>query len=204
MATSDTTGTAAQRGPLARRIAPRWSRVKVASARRRLLRKLPRGAVCAEIGVWRGDGAAAVLRHARPATLYLIDPWEQQAERDRSLYGRPQAEMDAVHDGVAKRFHEQIASGQVQMLRSRSQDVEVPQALDWAWIDGDHTYDAVRADLLKFAQIVKPGGYIAGDDYALGWWGDGVIRAVDEFVADVGGKLERVGEQHFLIRLAGR
>jgi hypothetical protein len=201
VAASDSTPNVKRRGPIARRVAPRWGRVKLAAARRRLLRKLPKGAVCAEIGVWRGDGAAAVLRHTQPATLYLIDPWEQQVERDRSLYGRPQSEMDAVHDGVAQRFSAQIASGQVKMLRSRSQDVVLPQALDWVWIDGDHTYDAVRADLQKFAQIVKPGGYLAGDDYALGWWGGDVITAVDEFVADGRGTLELVGEQHYLLRL---
>jgi len=30
---------------------------------------------------------------------------------------------------------------------------------------------------------VRPGGLIAGDDYRLdGWWQDGVVRAVNEFV----------------------
>jgi Methyltransferase domain len=180
------------------------------AARRAALRKLPRDAVCAEVGVWKGDGAAAILRHARPQKLYLLDPWEHQPQYDRALFGGragTQAAMDAVHARVLDRFRREIDAGAVEVLRARSQDAESALAgarLDWAWIDGDHTYEAVKADLERFSRIVKPGGCLAGDDYVLGWWGNGVIRAVDEFVAEGRGTLERIGRQHFLIHLAAR
>jgi hypothetical protein len=52
------------------------------------------------------------------------------------------------------------------------------------YIDGNHLYEYVRNDLEIFATKVKSGGLITGDDYGvLGWWRDGVTRAVDEFVA---------------------
>jgi hypothetical protein len=183
-------------------------RARSEAARRSVLRRLPRDAVCAEVGVWKGDGAAAILRHARPQKLFLLDPWEHQPQYDRALFGGragTQAAMDAVHASVVDRFTREIDAGAVQVVRARSEDAESALAgtpLDWAWIDGDHTYEAVKADLERFSRLVKPGGCLAGDDYVLGWWGNGVIRAVDEFVAEGRGTLQRIGRQHFLIHLA--
>ena len=52
-----------------------------------------------------------------------------------------------------------------------------------------------------YRQIVRPGGVIAGDDYAItGWWASGVVRAVDEFAETVGKKPLIYGNQ-FLFRL---
>ena len=62
---------------------------------------------------------------------------------------------------------------------------------DLIYIDGDHSYEAVRADLeLSFAAC-KPGGLICVDDYVLGrWWGNSVLRAVHEVL---GGHAEDCG-----------
>lgn len=192
--------------PLQRYLRFRRQERDVKASRRRLLRKLPKHAVCAEVGVWKGDGAAAILRHTQPETLYLVDPWEHQPHHEKAQYGgkADSDTMDAIHASVCQRFAGEIERGQVEVIRSRSDRVDGEFAegqLDWVWIDGDHTYEAVKADLERFARIVKPGGYLAGDDYTLGWWGDGVIRAVDEFAAAGGGRLEIVGELHFLIEL---
>jgi hypothetical protein len=52
-----------------------WMRIRRRGGRRFLLGLLPRGSVGAEIGVWRGDFSAWILRTVRPARLHLIDPW---------------------------------------------------------------------------------------------------------------------------------
>ena len=36
---------------------------------------------------------------------------------------------------------------------------------DWIYIDGNHTYEYVKQDLEGYRPKVKPGGYMAGDDY---------------------------------------
>ena len=57
--------------------------------------------------------------------------------------------------------------------------------LDWVYVDGDHSYDATKQDLVLSR---KSGAiYIAGHDYVTGsesnaWFGDGVYRAVNDFV----------------------
>jgi deazaflavin-dependent oxidoreductase (nitroreductase family) len=112
--------------------------------------------------------------------------------------------MDAIHDGVCRRFGGPIASGQVVVLRARSAEAaDQVEPLDWVYIDGDHTYHAVKADLKRFYQLLKPGGVIAGDDYAMaGWWEDGVTRAVDEFVASHGITPTFLGHQFLFTRPA--
>jgi predicted O-methyltransferase YrrM len=173
--------------------------------RRRLLAQLPKGAVCAEIGTWRGDFAERIIASRRPRTLHLIDPWEHRQEDayERAMFGGThdgQAEMDAIHRSVVERFRSNIERGQVHVQRSRSLVAAASFAdgcLDWVYIDGDHTYEAVKADLDAYYRTVKPGGFLAGDDYGVpGWWGDGVTRAVDEFAAEA--SLRIVGTQFLL------
>jgi SAM-dependent methyltransferase len=175
--------------------------------RRRLLAALPKGGTCAEIGTWRGDFAERILRSSRPHVLHLVDPWEhrEEAAYERALFGggggEGQLAMDAVFEAVRRRFAREIERGQVQVQRKRSEEAAAGFAegsLDWVYIDGDHTYEAVKADLDGWFRTVRPGGYLAGDDYGdPGWWGDGVTRAVDEFAPH--GELRIIGSQ-FLLR----
>jgi len=175
--------------------------------RLKLLARLPSGAVCLEIGTWRGDFARWILATRRPKLLYLVDPWEHRSENayERARFGGRandgQAEMDDMHRAVLHRFRKNIERGQVQVRRSRSAEAAssfAEETLDWVYIDGDHTYEGVMADLEAYYPAVKPGGYLAGDDYGhAGWWGDGVTRAVDEFAAR--GELTIIGSQ-FLLR----
>lgn len=57
-------------------------------------------------------------------------------------------------------------------------------SLDWVYIDGDHTYDAVRNDIATYTRKLRSGGWLTGDDYqARGKYHGGVKDAVDEAVA---------------------
>eukprot|EP01036_Dinobryon_divergens_P031859 gene31859-41342_t len=53
-----------------------------------------------------------------------------------------------------------------------------PSSIDCVFIDGDHSYQAVRDDITNYSPIVKPGGYVIFDDYSRYY--EGVVRAVDE------------------------
>lgn len=158
-----------------------------------LLELLPRRSAGAEIGVWRGDFSARILEIVRPARLHLIDPWafETDERYGEAWYGgglsTSQEEMDAVYEGVRRRFADEIAEGVVVLHRAPSADVGPEfedESLDWVYIDGNHLYEFVRRDLEIFGAKVRRGGLVAGDDYGVpGWWEDGVTRAVDELAA---------------------
>lgn len=50
--------------------------------------------------------------------------------------------------------------------------------VDFVYIDGMHTYEQVKKDLINYLPVCKY--YICGHDYVKGW--DGVIQAVDEII----------------------
>lgn len=191
--------------------APEGAAQKRQAERRELLAALPSGAVCAEIGTWRGDFAELILRDRQPRELLLIDAWEHRGEdayEDASYGGRMeggQQALDEMHAAVSERFAAEIARGQVRIVRMRSTEAAAtlaPASLDWVYVDGDHSYEGVKADLEAFFEAVKPGGLIAGDDYGHegSWFGDGVQRAVEEFAPRCAG-LQVIGTQ-FVLRKA--
>jgi hypothetical protein len=171
---------------------------------------LPRASVGAEIGVWHGDFSARILRTVRPAKLHLIDPWTfmgTEAYRDAWYGGKlaaDQTAMDDLHASVVRRFAREIAAGGVEVHRSTSVEASrrFPTAyFDWVYVDGDHLYEAVRADLELFDPKLKTDGLLAGDDYGMpGWWDDGVTRAVDEFVAGRGYEIVTLAAHQFVLR----
>jgi hypothetical protein len=167
------------------------------------------GAVCAEIGVYKGDFSEFILRR-KPKKLHLIDPWkfEPDATYAKSFYGgtlgKDQEKMDSIYKSILGRFHTAIASGIVEVHRSASAAYAShfpDNYFDWIYIDGNHQYDFVKQDLEVFLPKVKSHGLLAGDDYGLpGWWQDGVTRAVDEAV--ISGRVEKVliANRQFLLR----
>ncbi len=169
------------------------------SCRIELLRRMPKDSVCAEVGVYKGDFSAHILKVVRPRKLHLIDPWYYETEPvySRTWYGgnagKNQLHMDSLFQSVQKRFEPQIAAGIVVLHRGKSHEVLPtfdPEYFDWVYIDGNHSYGFVRDDLSLSMRALKPHGLLAGDDYHLnGWWGDGVIRAVDEARTDCATKM---------------
>lgn len=166
--------------------------------------------MCAEIGVHKGDFARRILRTTNPSELHLIDPWKYEASDTykRALYGGGaaggQVEMDERHQRVRTRFRSHIRGGRVTIHRGRSDAVlsAFPEAyFDWVYIDGNHSYEFVKADLDLCFEKVKPGGYIAGDDYTeRGWWQGGVVSAVDEFIKAQPVRVVLIRDRQFVLQ----
>jgi len=191
-----------------------FGRTNRESERDLVLRRMPRKAVCAEIGVFAGDFSARILTLARPRRLHLIDPWkfESGPTYERAVYGgvniEGQPAMDALHDTVRERFDREIHSGNVIVHRSAAAEVAAEFAdeyFDWVYIDANHQYEFVLLDLESYYPKVKPGGFLAGDDYGVeGWWHGGVTRAVQEFAGRGGCEKLVVRGDQFVLRKKGR
>lgn len=156
-------------------------------ARALVAKMLPKGAVGAEIGVWKGDFSDLILKTAAPRLLHLIDPWTLVEDPDHAnaWYSTQRGQdIDQIYADVQTRFAAEIATGQVQIHRKASTDgmgALPDDSLDFVYVDGDHAYDGVRADLELSVAKVRSGGLICVDDHMLGkWWQDGVVRAVNE------------------------
>jgi SAM-dependent methyltransferase len=149
-----------------------------------------------EIGRFRGFSTFALASALRFLEIGWDEPGHHCTRPDvdyvtlslpctRELYSvdpvpLPEAEqLLAAHD--LKRF--------VTFVNAPSESLFPARQFDLAFIDGDHGYPAVRADVDKFAtRGLRPGGYLVLHDY-FGWYnernenGSPIKRVVDELRA---------------------
>ena len=168
-------------------IAPRLKERR--SNRDFLLEMVPKGTVCVEIGVWKGEFSKQILDKVNPKKLYLIDPWKFIPKYTTSWYGgtiaKNQEDMNIIYKRVQKMFKD---NKKVVVYKDLSQNVAgrfKNNTLDFVYVDGNHRYEFVKKDLEMYFQKLKKGGILAGDDYYSFWSvlnGFPVKKAVDEFI----------------------
>lgn len=136
----------------------------------KMLDLIPKGGVCAEIGILNGDYSRYILDIVKPQNLHLID-------------------IDPKSIKVArKRFEDEIEQNLVEVHRKDSSDYlsAMPkETFDWIYIDGDHSYEGVKKDLEAAHSAIKPDGLISLNDYIFFGSSDlakyGIIEATNEF-----------------------
>ena len=148
-----------------------------------------------EVGVYRGDHAANILKNLRLEMLHLVDPWLPYVNEDTGL-----TDAESLHNDnyqtVLSRFR-----GNPRVTVHRKTSIEAAQSfpeasLDFVYLDGDHSYEAVSEDLRAWWPKVKPFGVLGGDDFGH-CSGHGVIRAASEFSFSMSVPLLYVGDRQF-------
>lgn len=126
-------------------------------------------AICLEIGSWAGYSTTIIagsLKKAGKGTLFCVDTWQ-------GTPGAPIAKNGVAQSTIFKLFLRNIKySGLKEYVRpiTSSSDEFTQNALrhgnqyDLIFIDGDHRYSQVRADITNCLKLVKMGGIICGDD----------------------------------------
>lgn len=140
---------------------------RLLESRSLILDRLDKGSVGVEVGTFRGDFAAEMLERIDPKELHLIDV----------TFG---ILRDDVRRDPRVRLHEGLS---VPLLGT------FPDGhFDWIYIDGDHSYAAVCADIRAAVPKLRPGGILIFNDFARfihpGFGTFGVHKAVCEFVRD--------------------
>ena len=137
--------------------------------------------VGAEIGVFTGLNAENILIGLDIKRLYLIDPY---LEEDGKLSGTTTSssrilELRYNSHYRLERFHTKIV-----WIEKKSEyavnDIKDSE-LDFVYIDGDHTYIAVKKDIELYFPKVKLNGLFCGHDFDQPDSNNGVIQAVNEF-----------------------
>ncbi len=137
---------------------------------------------CVEIGSYRGASAIpqAITMATWGGELTCIDPWEALA-----------GSYEAIQANIARYGCRNIELWRLPSVEGAARWVaEGREAPDWVYVDGDHTDEAVTADLTAWWPLLAEGGLILGDDYGNPDY-PGVARAWNRFGADKGLETER-------------
>jgi hypothetical protein len=114
-----------------------------------------------EIGVDKGGNAINIINNLPIERLYLIDPYEPYFERGFLWKCEYRDNYIKVKRKLSK------YKNQMKLIRKRSEDaaVLIPKEIDFVYIDGRHTYEAVKKDIELYYPKIKNGGFIGGHDY---------------------------------------
>lgn len=137
--------------------------------------------VCVELGSWLGASAVAVARSIRRwgGVLYCVDTWTGEVNQPAGTpIGAP-----IMLSSCARHLVEAGVSPNVRLIPATTvaaADAWAGPAIDLLYVDADHAYASVLADLHAWVPHVRSGGVILGDDYASPIY-PGVQQAWDDF-----------------------
>lgn len=113
----------------------------------------------AEIGVCYGEYSEELARGIPGLRLLCVDPWAE-GKRPRS---HPRSAFAAMEQARAR-----LAPYDCQLIRQWSPAAAslVPdRSLDFVYLDADHQFESVVADIRAWLPKVRQGGVLAGHDY---------------------------------------
>ncbi len=145
----------------------------------------PEGSVFVEIGSWMGKSASClgqlIKESQKSIKVYAVDTFEGSEEHTELI-----KDIEDHSSSLLKLFKTYTSlcgvSNIVTPIQGASLDVASKfkdESIDFIFIDASHDYENVLADIIAWYPKLKPGGLIAGDDYAPCW--GGVIQAVNEY-----------------------
>jgi predicted O-methyltransferase YrrM len=139
------------------------------------------GDILVELGVYLGQSAAFMgecIRDSRKKlTFYAVDLFKKTVDNDHA----------DVNEDIFQRFwhnmnlcgvSELITPLQMSTAEAAAWFKEKEIRLDFVFVDANHTYPYVKADLENYKPLIKPGGVLAGHDI---YFAD-VKRAVLEII----------------------
>ena len=118
--------------------------------------------VFVEIGTHTGEFANYILSCSLNSKLYCIDPYISYGEYDDAINN---ITGDSVYNNTYNRL-KSLYGERVIFIRKYSEDAvnDIPNEIDFLYIDGNHRYTYVYKDLELYYNKVKPNCYIIGDD----------------------------------------
>ena len=131
-----------------------------------------------EIGVSRGINSIGILRKLKIKKLFLVDPYIEYVDSAGAFYGNQQDNFNEAQFRLRK-YRDKI---QFIIKTSSAAKEDIPDELDFAYIDGNHTYEFVKQDIADYYPKIKHGGIIGGHDFSTQFFG--VIKAVTEFAIE--------------------
>lgn len=160
--------------------------------------------IAIEVGVYKGQYSASIVKALSPNTFYGVDPYvlfEDYTNPPTDSAYAQQANLDKLYNTVQNKF-KTFSSKSVLIkdtgVNAASQFED--NTLDFVYIDGDHTYEFVSGDIAAWWPKIRSGGILSGHDYIpehhLRKIPFGVIKAVDEFAEENNLHVRLTNEQY--------
>lgn len=148
--------------------------------------------VCVEVGVYGGKSvlpALLQLKRFGSGVFHGIDPWSN--EEATKGYEEAHYEfwkninLEYIYDIFKFVVEDNNCKDYIKVHRMPSDDAPVIEDIDFLYIDGQHTEQALR-DAEKYASQVNVGGYCIADDIVEGWSPDSAIEKVPDLLVSMG------------------
>lgn len=131
----------------------------------------------AEVGVFEGGNAKEMFKKLNIKKFYAIDPYDLYKDYS-DAENKTQNELNKC-EKIARKELEKF-SNKINWIKKYSSDAikDIPELLDFIYIDGNHTEKYILEDMKNYYKKLKVGGVLAGHDITTH---DGVGHALITF-----------------------
>lgn len=149
--------------------------------------------------------AQQMIDHKVPGKLLVVDTFYTQSDAvfHENIFApkSPYSQIVNRHGSLLKAFQYYVSAcdvdNKIEVVVKDSVTAAIGTTNDFVFIDANHTYEAIHADIKAWMPTIAPGGILAGHDYDNMQW-PGVVMAVDEAF---GKKNIRVMGKSWLVQL---
>ena len=160
--------------------------LKILSTTEKLLDKMQKRGICAEIGVFKGENAKRIIKITKPEKLYLIDVYWKEYGKYYPDWGEYTdfGKLKTTHAYKQAKDNVKIAYKKKKVFFNIGDSIKILKKFpdnyfDWVYLDSSHVYKDTVTELSILIKKVRNDGVIAGHDYCQRY--SGVIKAVNEF-----------------------
>jgi len=151
----------------------------------KMARELPDYCKVVEVGVWKGQSlfylAVELHNQGKHCELYAVDTWEGSKEHAERI--KKEGSPEDVFDFFLNKWESEF----VKIIKVKKTSLQAAEDFKNAgmtfhqvFIDANHTYEAVKQDIMVWVLCLNSTGIMAGDDYHSSW--PGVMKAVQEVI----------------------
>ena len=138
-----------------------------------------------EVGTWLGGTAMAMADASQHAKVHCVDTWEGTPSdctgRLTGEAGGPDAVYQEFLSRIGDRLNKTIFPWRGTSLEQAAKHW---QQFDVIFIDADHSYEAVKADIAAWWPHLRHDGVMIGHDFHVHGY-DGLVKAVEESFGEV-------------------
>ena len=148
---------------------------------RRMVEGAKDGAVFVEVGSWKGASASfmgvEIANSGKQIDFWCVDTWAGSPEllSDPDVVSGKLQDVFLMNTMPVKEYIHALKEESV-----KASSIFKDEVCDFVYIDADHSYEAVKADIEAWLPKVKVGGVLAGDDRTA----EGVAQALDELLPE--------------------